>query len=398
MAALASVLLVGGNAAFVSSSVGFLHKPKSCLETDHYRYIDMALVPPLHPATDRSREQPFCYRVLVPGLVHGLRAAGLATNAAFYLTSNLFLVLFLTVFNVLLRSAGASPAEAFLGVALVALTPGAVRWYEYQYWMPDPAGLFLLTLAILFVRLGREGPLLAVSPIGVLARESYMLVLPYAFLHVWRKDSLREAVGVALRLFAVTAPVLVLLRLVVPSGGGAGLADAAREMLPFRLRHLWDNQIYFASIGSFGVLLPLALVRPLRAGVFVRRSPEDVVLVVLAYASLAFANNTDRLLAYALPAVVPAALRNARALAATGGFGAVAVVVLVLQGFFYWTTPFHERGISIYQPTNGPVVVAMVAFWIASVSWVRRPARGGSASAADAHPQAVDSLGRRDEE
>jgi hypothetical protein len=401
IAVLTSLLLVGANAAFVSSTLGFVHRPKSCLETDHYRYIDMSLAPPGRATTDRAREAPFCYRILVPGIVHGLHLAGLTTNVAFYLTSNVFLVLFLVTFHALLRARGASRPEALLGLALVALVPGAVRWYEYQYWMPDPAGLFLTTLALLLIRLGRERPLLVLSPVAVLARETYMLALPYAFLHVWRKQSLRAGVGAALRLAAVTLPVLVLLRLSIASSGGPGLVAAAQEMLPFRARHLWDNQIYFATLGSFGVLLPLALLRPLRLVEFARRSPEDVALVVLAYASLAFANNTDRLLAYALPALVPAALRNARALraAASGAFGAIAAAAVALQGLFYWTTPFHERGISIYQPTNVPVSVAMAVFWLASVWWMWRATRGaGSASAADAHLQTVDPLARRDEQ
>jgi hypothetical protein len=395
VAATASILLVAGNAAFVARTVGFVHRPKSCLETDHYRYIDLALAPPGRPATERSREQPFCYRVLVPGIVHALRFTGLGTNVAFYLTSNLFLALFLVTFHRLLRLRGARLLEALLGVVLVALVPGAVRWYEYQYWMPDPAGLFLTTLAILLVHRESEKLLLALSSIAILARETYVLVLPYAFLHAWRKASLGAAVGEALRLGAATVPILVLLRVAIPSSGGAGLVAAAREMLAFRARHLWDNQIYFATVGSFGVLLPLALLRPFKAGQFARRWPEDLALVALAYASLAFANNTDRLLAYALPAVVPAALRNARAAGSAGLW----VAILALQGFFYWVTPFHERGISIYQPTNGPVAALMALFWIAGVARLRRTGRASrSASAADAHSQAVDPLARRDEE
>jgi hypothetical protein len=401
IAVLASLLLLAGNAAFVSSAVGFVHRPKRCLETDHYHYIDMADAPPGRGTSERAREAPFCYRVLVPGIVHVLRSTGLPANAAFYLTTNLFLLGFLTAFHGLLRAGGSTRPEALLGIALVGLLPGTVRWNEYQYWMPDPACLFLTTLAVLWIRGRRERPLLAMSPVAALARETYLLTLPYSFVFVWRRESLRAAVGATLRLAAVTVPVFLLLRWAITPTGGAGLVAAAREMLPFRGRHLWDNQIYFATLGSFGVLLPLGLLRPERLVGFVRRHPEDAALVVLVYASLAFANNTDRLLAYALPAVVAPALRNARALRAAAGvgFATLAAVVLALQAFFYWTTPFHEMGISIYQPTNGPVAGAMIVFWLAGVLLVWRAAkRPGSTGAADAHPQAVDPLARRDEE
>ncbi len=84
-----------------------------------------------------------------------------------------------------------------------------------------------------------------------------------------------------------------------------------------------------------------------------------------AYASLAFANNTDRLLVYALPAVVPVALAALRSMAGAGRrWGAVAATALGLQVFFYLETPFHEQGISVYPPTGVAVVVALCVFWL----------------------------------
>jgi len=373
LATVAAFLVLGINIAFVSSSVGFIHRPKRCLETDHYHYIDMAAAPP-GQGSERAREAPFCYRVLVPSVVHLLGRAGLSTNAAFYLVTNLFLLAFLLAFLALLRGGGASPLESLAGLALVGFVPGAVRWYEYQYWMPDPACLCFLTLAIVWIRAGRERPLTLLSPIAALARETYILALPYAFFFTWRRSSFRTATVATLRLALVTLPVLVFLRVAIHPIGGAGLTEAAREMIAFRFRHLWDNQLYFATFGSLGVLLPLALLRPQRLAEFLRKQPEDVALVVLTYASLAFANNTDRLLAYALPAVVPVAIRSLRALgeAAGAGFGPVAAAAVGLQIFFYWRTPFHEPGVSIYQQTNVPVTLAMVAFWGGGLALLNR--------------------------
>lgn len=376
LAIAAALLLLGVNIVFVSSSIGFVHKPKRCLETDHYHYIDMAAAPP-GQRSERAREAPFCYRVLVPGLVNRLGRLGVSMNEAFYLVTNLFLLAFLLAFYALLRRGGATAPESFVGLALVALTPGAVRWYEYQYWMPDPACLFFLTLAIGWIQAGRERPLLVVSPIAALVRETYVLVLPYAFLFAWRRTSFRAAVLATGRLGLATLPVLVLLRWAIPASGGMGLGSAALEMIPFRIRHLWENQLYFATFGTFGVLLPLVCLRPRRLPGFVRSRPEDAALVVLTYASLAFANNTDRLLAYALPAVVPVALRSIRALEEAVGVGLpVAAAAIGLQVFFYWRTPFHEPGISIYQPTSLAVTLAMVAFWCGGVALLRLRGRG----------------------
>ena len=376
VAALVSLLLLGLNSAFVSATVGFVHKPKRVLETDHYRYIDMAEAPPGRAATERGREAPFCYRVLAPGLVWLLGRAGVGVNEAFYLVTNAFLFLFLLALHRLLRHEGASEAEALLGLALAALVPGALRWYEYQYWMPDPPCLFFVTLALLFIRTGREVPLLMLSAVAVTARETYLIVLPVALLYYWRTVSPREALVRTARLAAVTLGCLALLRLAIEPAGGVGLLAAAREMVPFRARHLLENQVYAATLGTFGVLFPLAWLRPESLPGFLRRRPEDAALVATAYVSLVFANNTDRLLAYALPAVVPAALRALRSLAATGRQWLVAAAVaLGLQLFFYWQTPFYERGISVYPPTRVAVVAALGVFWLGGRVLLRSKAR-----------------------
>ena len=376
IAALVSILLLALNAAFVSTAVGVLHKPKKVLETDHYHYIDMAAAPPGRAATETGREAPFCYRILAPGLVWLLRGAGLGVNGAFYLVTNVFLLLFLVALHALLRHEGATGGEALLGLALVGLVPGAVRWYEYQYWMPDPPCLFFVTLAALWIRMGRERPLLLLSAVAVLARDTYVVVLPMAFLHAWRTASPRQAVLRTLRLAAVTLGVLAAVRVAIEPAGGVGLLAAAREMIPFRARHLLENQVYAATLGSFGVLFPLWWLRPERVLGFVRRRPEDVALVATAYASLAFANNTDRLLAYALPAVVPVALAALRSLAGSGRRWAVtAVTALGLQAFFYVQTPFHQTGVSVYPPTRLVVVAALGAFWLGARAIVRAGGR-----------------------
>jgi hypothetical protein len=147
-------------------------------------------------------------------------------------------------------------------------------------------------------------------------------------------------------------------------------------MLPFRGRHLLEGQLYAATFGTFGVLFCLWWLRPERLAAFVRRRPEDAVLVVATYLSLAFANNTDRLLAYSLPAVVPAALVSLRFLSGFGvTWGTVAAITLGLQAFVWAWTPFHELGISIYPQTRWPVVLALGAFWLGLRLLMRANAR-----------------------
>jgi hypothetical protein len=376
VACLASLLLLGLNAAFVSATVGFVHRPRKVLETDHYHYIDMAEAPPGRAPTARGREAPFCYRILAPGLVWLSGRVGLSVDAGFYLVTNLFLLAFLVTFHALLRQEGATALESLLGIAFVALVPGAVRWYEYQYWMPDPACLFFVTLAVLLIRSGHDRALLLLSAVAPLARETYVLVLPVAFLHAWRALSPGQALIRTMRLAAVIFGVLGALRLWIEPSGGAGLIAAAQEMIPFRGRHLLEGQLYAVTFGTFGVLFCLWWLRPERLAAFVRRRPEDAVLVAATYLSLAFANNTDRLLAYALPAVVPAALVNLRSVRRFGvKWGVLATIVLALQAFAWADAPFHELGISVYPQTRWLVVVALGAFWLGARLLARAEAR-----------------------
>src|SRR5512143_3842865 len=90
VAAAVSVILLAGNAAYVSANLGFIHKPRRVLETDQYHYIAMAAAPPWREASKASREAPFCYRVLAPAMVFLLTRAGIGLNLAFYLLTNLF--------------------------------------------------------------------------------------------------------------------------------------------------------------------------------------------------------------------------------------------------------------------------------------------------------------------
>ena len=117
------------------------------------------------------------------------------------------------------------------------------------------------------------------------------------------------------------------------------------------------------------MLVPLLAARAGRVPGFLRRSPESVALLATAYGSLAVANNTDRLLVYALPVLIPPALGTLRALAGKpAAFTAWATAALLLQLFVYTQTPFRAApGLSMLQPVQWPVVAALAGFWLLCV-------------------------------
>lgn len=247
---------------------------------------------------------PFCYRLLTPWLAWVLTQAGLGLDAAFYLLSQLFGSLFLAALFLLLRSSGFRPGEAALGVVLTAFLPGAIRWYAYQYWMTDPVALFLVTLAFVLIRRGLYAPLPQIGVLALAARESYLLVLPYLFLLELRRGGVRAAALRSIVAFAVPIVVMLLIRHYIVAVPGRPLLDEIQRIWDWRVAGLFDNQLYFATIGSFGVLFAAILLPTARGPGDWLRHPEEVAVVAIVYASLFVGLNTDRLLVYTVPVVV----------------------------------------------------------------------------------------------
>lgn len=363
-AALVCALLLLASSAFVWAREGFLHKPRRVGSGDHAFYIEMAKGAEGDPA--RTADAPFCWRVLVPATAGALTRLGLGSNAAFYVLTNLSLFAFLLTLYLLLREFGFGHAPALLGVALGGLMQGAVRWYEYQYWMTDPAALFLIALCLLLIEREQTWSLVLAMIVAALVRETSVVVLPYYLVRLVRTRPPWEAARRTALLAAACLGALALLRFAIPALEPDGLGSVVREVLAQRRQQFWESQLYLLTLGSWGVLVPLALLSPASTWSALRRRPEALALLLGVYASLIAANNTERLLAYALPAVLPLALGSLRdfAAAARVPWSALALAALALQGYFLASTRLFEPGASQYQPNHWGVVGAMAAFWI----------------------------------
>ncbi len=379
LGALLAVLLLAVNVWAVSSRLGFLHKTKQVKEYDHWRYVEMARGPEGRPAL--QREPPYCFRVAVPALVRALTHLGLSVNAGFFLATNAALFGFLLVLWVHLRDLGFERPLRVTGLIVVGLTQGAVRWFEYQYWMTDPAALFLVALAFFLLERGKWGPLLATSVLAAFVRETYVLVYPYVFLHERRAGRpLRPAAGRTAALAAAPLAILLAIRRFVTPNQPDDFVSGLVDSMTFRWHHLLDNQPYVLTLGAFGVLVPLVLLFPARLPALVRRHYDRALYVLAVYATLAISNNSERPLAYALPALVPGALAGLRTFLEETRLPSLPVlaVVVALQALFWSGQRWAEMGMSIYQPINWTTVGAMAAFWAAgqlALARARRTAR-----------------------
>jgi hypothetical protein len=360
-------LVLGLNVVAVSSRLGFLHRAKQVKEYDHWRYIEMARGAEGRPAL--QREPPYCFRLAVPALVRGLRRLGVSENAAFWLVTNAALFGFLLVLWLHLRDLGLTLPLRVTGLLVVGFTQGAVRWFEYQYWMSDPAALFLVMLAFLLVERGKTGALLGVSLLAAFVRETYVVVYPYVFLRELRRGlSLLSATGRVAALAAGPFAILVAIRRLVPPNQPDDFVSGIVDSMTFRLNHLLDNQLYVVSLGAFGVLVPLVLLFPSRLPALARRHFDRALYVLSVYATLVISNNNERPLAYALPALVPAALWCLRAFLDETRLPAVPVLaaVVALQAVFWAGQRWADIGMSIYQPVNWTTVAAMATAWLAA--------------------------------
>ncbi|HEX9190278.1 MAG TPA: hypothetical protein VGB87_24590, partial [Vicinamibacteria bacterium] len=365
LGALLAVLLLGVNVWSVSSRLGLVHKPKQVKEYDHWRYVEMARGPEGREAL--RQEPPYCFRLAVPALVRGLTRLGLSVNAGFFLVTNGVLFGFLLLLWLHLRDLGFPLALRATGLLVVGFTQGAVRWFEYQYWMTDPAALFLVMLAFFLLERERRGAVLATSLVASFVRETYVLVYPYAFLRDLRMGrGLRSAVLRTAAVAALPLAILVAIRRLVTPNQPDGFVPGIVDSMTFRWNHLLDNQPYVLTVGAFGVLVPLVLLFPARLPGLARRHFDRALFVLSVYATLVISNNNERPLSYALPALVPAALFGLRSFLEETRLPAVPFLGLVvaLQVLFWTGQRWAEMGMSIYQPVNWTTVAAMAGFWV----------------------------------
>jgi len=365
----AALLAVAGNVAYVQRDLGLIHSPEAVLEGDHHRYLGMAAGPVGEPADDRAREAPFCWRILVPWLVSRAVAAGAPAEASFYVLSLAGMTVFLAALYLHSRQRELTVGAALLGLSVAALLPGGVRWYVYQYPMPDPLCLALVAMAVVAIEARRDAWLIPLGAVALASRESYLLVVPYHFLHRWQRGSFREAIRATVLYNALPLAVFFGIRFAIDPVNTQRPLEIAQDIARFRWRRLWVNQAYFTTVGSLGALIPALLVFPGRLARAIPRHLAGASLVLGAYASLLLANNTDRLLVYSLPALVPAAMAQLSELAdrARVPLLAIGLGALALQAYHYdQTLYFQKLGASIFQPTNLGVAAAAAGFWVAA--------------------------------
>ena len=244
--------------------------------------------------------------------------------------------------------------------------------------MSDPLCLALVAAAILLIELDTTWrAAIVIAFVAGFVRESFVLVLPFAFFRTLSRHSVKEAVGRTLALAAPFFGVSLILHAVIapiaPDDWWSGIVDS----MGFRYRRVFENQWYVLTVGTWGVFVPLMLADARGCARRVRENLDLTFLTLATYGTLIISNNTERPLAYAWPAIAAAGAAGFQQLAAglkvpfRNPFQRLAVMCIGAQMIHFGLTRWNDySGSSLYQPANYLVTAVMLALWLV---WSRVP-------------------------
>jgi len=256
---------------------------------------------------------PWGYRVLNPWLIRAVTLPFRDLVPAFFWSTVLCLGASGVLLFLYLRRLGHGELPCLLGVALYGIAGPVGQVVRYQF-LAEPL-TFLLEMALLVaLESGAPLPLLAlVGVLGVLSKEFFLLLLPLVYLVGRHRHGDGRALRDAALVFLPAALLSVALRSYwtphiqppLPTFAPATLAVAA-ERFGESWREWWGASLLMG-------LTPLAVLGGLRTRGR-RLVPGSVYLFMVTIAS-PFVNpvtflalDIDRLLLYALPAVIPLTL------------------------------------------------------------------------------------------
>lgn len=306
---------------------------------DRHLYIEMASHNPLdfHLA-------PFCWRVLVP-LVAKALPGGLQTG--FFVITFLSLWVAGALLFALLRREAPGTAVAAAGVLTFFSLGWGAKFALADFWIPDAAVLALTTAAILLAQSRRDRWLALCLLAGAATKESVLFAIPLVYTLRAAHALDRQA---AVRTLLVAAPALVLavvLRLAIPAWNTDAAYVATLPADISRFPELFPNYSYWSLAQDIGYDLrvrefgldsfwsyttrPFGAVLPLLALFGVWRKPRLALrlspFLLLVYAQLAFATDTERLLVLAAPALLWLAAAGAATLRPRPAFAPAAIVL-----------------------------------------------------------------------
>jgi hypothetical protein len=285
---------------------------------DAYAYVAMAERPAVFTVA------PWGYRVLTPLLARALAPRDVVRGFRWLTLAGL--ALSGPALYAFLRRLGHERAQALAGVAFLCLCGSAGEVIGYPF-LVEPLALLLQVVFLLAVESGAgAGTLALVSALAASNKELQLLLLPVVLTARVSRDGWRRALAKTAASAAGALATVVLLRWYWAPVAALPRLPAAESWRPI-LGALWALRREVMAGLLLSGLLPLALVGAAlpRARTYLRRYGLAAA-IMLAFPFAAFLNvgetrplvlfgrNTDRLLLFAVPLLLPLALHALAAL------------------------------------------------------------------------------------
>lgn len=321
---------------------------------------------------------PYCWRVLVQLLAW---AAPLPLQWTFFAAAFAGALAAGAATWRLLRCEGHPPGLAAAGVLLLFAAGWGLRYQLADFWLPDAAATAAITLCLLFAARGQPRAFAAALFAGALAKESALIAAPLALAFADRLPGSRRrqlATGALAPLPGAAAAVLV--RFAIPAwNDDAGYIASLPPVIsrfPEIVAHYdyrallrevgWEQRVLgfdgrLARALTFGTFGPLtAALAFAGAAAKPRLAARLAPAVLLAWAQLLAARDTERLVAMAAPAVCWLAVEGAAA-ACRRGFARPADAALGAAGAFALTLANGREAFGLDLAAQGLLTAAVVA-------------------------------------
>jgi len=281
-----SWLAVGG-ALWLYGTIPFEEWPYRVWDLAAYRRMAEAA-----PGVADGVSQPFAYRVLGPWLA-GVTPGD--TTLGFRLWTVVAAVGLLVGGQRFLRRMGLPESVCLLTVWFLACNRYIVGFPVWNVFQVNDLLALCAVVGLLGALRERAWRWFAVIlAVGVLARETPLLMVPVALVDLWNGNADRREWTRAAGSFVPGIVVFLGVRALVPSSGGLGLHEAFA-------RHgdkLFEGEVWLRLwLNTFLPFCFLPFVWWRSTGAFVRRRPDMVVFVGLVFLSCLFGTNHERLMA-----------------------------------------------------------------------------------------------------
>ncbi len=319
---------------------------------DHHKYIYMAEYGPtaFHIA-------PFCWRIGVPALA---RALPVSRSLGFLMIACIGIGAAGVGMYAAARAFQLDHSTGLIMILLFYAMGWAARFALFDFWLPDGLLMALVAWAIVCAKRGRPLAFIALTCLGVLVKESALFVAP---LYATLAPLAQKRAGIISRRLALGLPAVVVwlsIRTAIPAQNAdetyvasltANLRAAddvalsydylqrARVITARRLHDLGWPAFHACTTEAFGIAPCLLSLLAIRRNLTLlgRLWP----FVVMVYAQMIFATDTQRLIVLAFPAVLLMAGNGLDAL--TCRLGVTGIAWLPLGAILFAETLWHPQ-------------------------------------------------------